>query len=135
MRWFVRLRVKIIGKKKDRIWNNSLTIKHKCWLVVKLKANKNYLELLCYLSFYIHLLSIITSWLFQTHTQFQVFSAWSRLLTSSKLLMVIVVIHVISQSFDQLFISWLNAIRPLLGNIFLIKSMLKWYYSCWVVHV
>ena len=53
-----KLYFKVINKKKHKIENNSLRVKHRYQLVVKLKANKCYQKLLYYLFFYIHFLSI-----------------------------------------------------------------------------
>ena len=43
------------------MWNNSARIKHKCQLVIRLKANKYYQELIYYLSLYINVLNIKSS--------------------------------------------------------------------------
>ena len=60
-----------------------MRVKHRCQLLVRLKANKCYQELLCYLSSYINLLSIrLLGWLL-VPDQFQTSSPWSRPLVNS----------------------------------------------------
>ena len=49
---------KVNNSKKDRIWNNSLRVKCRYQLIIRLKVNKIYQKLLYYLSFYISLLNI-----------------------------------------------------------------------------
>ena len=58
----------------------TLRVKCRCQLVVKLKANKCYQRLLCYLSSYINLLNIRLCGRLQAPGRFQTFSPWSRTL-------------------------------------------------------
>ena len=57
---------------------DSSKVKRKCLMVIRLKANKCYQELLCYLSSYINFLNIrLCGWL-QALGRFQTFSPWSK---------------------------------------------------------
>ena len=90
-------------------------------LVVKLKANKCYQKLLCYLSSYINLLNIkLCGWL-QAPGRFQTFSPWSRTHIGSRPLAVLALVLVFGQSFlgkvccDLIALRWVAcfvAIRP-----------------------
>ena len=65
---------------------DSLRVKRRCQLIVRLKANKCYQELLCSLSSYINLLNLLNlqglrGWL-QASSRFQTSSLWSRSQTS-----------------------------------------------------
>ena len=81
-----RSRVKVNDqRRKITFWE----FERRCQLVVRLKANKYYQELLCFLSSYINLLNLLN--LQGLHGQllargrFQTFSSWSRPLTNSNL--------------------------------------------------
>ena len=81
-----KLRVKV---KWLRIKNNSLRVICRCQLIVRLKANKYYQELLCFLSSYINLLNFLNLQdfcvQFLAPGRFQTSSPWSRPLTNSDL--------------------------------------------------
>ena len=79
-----------------------LKVKRKCQLVVRLKANKYYHGLLCYLSSYINLLNIRLCGRLQVPGQFQTFSPWSKTYTGSRphpMLLVIVIVCMFIQTF------------------------------------
>ena len=81
----------------------SLWVKRKCQLVVRLKANKCYQELLCFLSSYMNLVKLLN---FQglrgrllTTGRFQTSSPWSKLLTNYKTLAMLVLVFMFGQLF------------------------------------
>ena len=81
----------------------TLRFKRSCQLVVRLKANKYYQELLCSWCSYINLLSFLNlqglrSWLLAL-SRFQNPSSWSRLMTNSILKEVLVLLLVFNQLF------------------------------------
>ena len=57
---------------------NSFRVKHRCQMVVKLKANKCYLRLLCYLFSYINFFNITLCGPLKAFGRFQTFSPWFR---------------------------------------------------------
>ena len=81
----------------------TLQVKCRCQFVVRLKANKCYQELLCFLSSYINLLDLLNlqglrHW-FLTSGRFHTSSPWSRPLTNSKSPAVFLLVFVSGQSF------------------------------------
>ena len=93
-------RVKVNNQgRKITLWE----LERRCQLVIRLKANKYYQELLCSLSSYINLLNLLNlqglcDWLLAPG-RFQTCSSWSRPLTNSKPLTVLVFVLVFGQSF------------------------------------
>ena len=94
------LRVKINDQGgKITLWE----LERMCQLVVRLKANKYYQELLCSLSSYIKLLNVLNlqglcNWLLAPG-RFQTCSPWSRPLTNSKPLAGLILVLVFGQLF------------------------------------
>ena len=78
-------------------------LERRCQLVVRLKVNKYYQELLCSLSSYINLLNSLNFQGLRNRLlapgRFQTSSPWSRSLTNSKPLAVLVLVLVFGQSF------------------------------------
>ena len=73
----------------------TLQVKRRCQFVVRLKPNKCYQGLLCYLSSYINLLNIrLCGWL-QAPGRFQTFSPWSRTLADSGPCLILEVIVIV----------------------------------------
>ena len=74
---------------------DSSRVKRRCQLIIRLKANKCYQELLCYLSYYINFLNIkLCVWL-QAPSRFHTFSTWFRTYTSSKLYLTLTVVIIV----------------------------------------
>ena len=86
--------------------------KRRCQLVVRVKANKCYQKLLCYLSSYINLLKIRLCGRLKAFGQVQAFSPWSRTHTGSRPLAVLILDLV----FGQLF----------LGKVYRNPTAFKW---------
>ena len=76
---------------------NSFRVKRRCQLLVRLKANKCYQGLLCYLSSYINFLNIRLCIRLQGPGRFQTFSLWSRTHTGSQPLAVLVLVLIFGQ--------------------------------------
>ena len=94
---------------------DSSRVKRRCQLVIRLKANKCYQELLCSLSSYINLLSLLNlqglcGWLLAPG-RFPTSSPWSKPLINSNLKGVLVLVLMFDQLFGQSS-GQLVAIRP-----------------------
>ena len=127
--------------RKITLWE----LEHKCQLVVRLKANKFYQELLCFLSFYINLLNLLNlqglrGWLL-TPGRFQTSSPWSRSLTNSDLkggaytrVCICLIVWSIVQSVgcNPTALKWVArfvAIRPPLDELLNLGCSVGWWFS------
>ena len=104
-------------------------LEHRCQLVVRLKVNKCYQELLCSLSSYINPLNLLNLQGLRNQLQapgrFQISSPWSRSLTNSDLKGVLVLVLVFVQSLGQL-----AAIPPLLDKLLALSQSGRSRMSC-----
>ena len=103
----------------------SLRVKYRCQLVVRLKANNCYQELLCYLSSYINSLNIRLCSRLQAFSRFQIFSLWSRTHNSFSPYPTLLVIIILLAFFQSIVCNYFFFAKELFLIVYLVNCLVK----------